>query len=395
MPQNRHQLQHRLAARTHHIAPFQVMEVQSRARELEAAGRDIIHLEIGEPDFRTPAPIAEACANAVTREAMFYTSALGMTPLREAIANWYETHLGVGVEPERIVVTAGSSAALLLALAATINPGDEVLMGDPCYPCNRHFVRTLEGIPRLLPTGPETGYQPTAAQLAAAWGEQTRGVIAASPANPTGTLVSQREWAALAALCIARGAALIADEIYQGLTYDEPIQTALSVAPDAWVINSFSKYFQMTGWRLGWLVAPAGLTRTVEVLAQNLYISPSTPAQLAALAAFTPATRDIVEARRLELAARRNFLLSALPTLGFQIHAKPQGAFYIYADVSGLTRDAFDYARRVLDHAGVAITPGSDFGVAAPLQHVRIAYTQPIARLQEAVERLAKIGHDF
>jgi aspartate/methionine/tyrosine aminotransferase len=380
-----------LAARTQRITPFEVMEVQSLARQLEAAGRDIIHLEIGEPDFTTPAPIIEAAVDALRSKPMFYTSALGIQPLREAIAGWYKSALHVDVTPERVVVTAGSSAALLLALTALVDPGDEVLMGDPCYPCNRNFVHAVSGCPRLLPTAAERGYQITAEALHAAVTERSRAVIAASPSNPTGTCIDMTGWQQLAGVCTQRQLSLIADEIYQGLTYDGPPQTALSAAPDAWVINSFSKYFQMTGWRLGWLVVPPGMTRCVETIAQNLYISPPTPAQFAALAAFRPQTLAIVEERRAELGRRRDFLLGALPTLGMRIRARPQGAFYIYADVSAITDDAFGFARRVLTEAGVAITPGKDFGVAAPERHVRIAYVQPIARLDEAVARMGRV----
>jgi aspartate/methionine/tyrosine aminotransferase len=381
----------RLARRTQFISPFEVMEVQALARSLEQQGHDIIHLEIGEPDFRTPEPIIEAARQALLAQPMNYTSALGIMPLRMAIAKWYRDVLQVDVAAERIVVTAGSSAALLLALAATVDAGDEVIMGDPTYPCNRHFVRTLEAIPNLLATEAAAQFQLTTQQVASALGERTRAVIIASPANPTGTCVTTAQWQAMGDLCRGRDVTLIADEIYQGLVYDEPPSTALASVPDAWVINSFSKYFQMTGWRLGWLVAPEGLTRTIETLAQNLFISPSTPAQYAALAAFTPATLAIAEARREELQRRRDFLLTHLPALGLRIPAVPQGAFYIYADVSAVTDDAYTFARDVLTRGHVAITPGNDFGIAAPERHVRIAYTQPIAALERALERIRKI----
>jgi aspartate/methionine/tyrosine aminotransferase len=312
-------------------------------------------------------------------------------PLREAIAEWYGAALHVEVDPARVVVTAGSSAALLLALAATVNPGDEVLMGDPTYPCNRHFVSTLGGLPRLLPTDARSHFQLTAAQIDQAWHDRTRAVIIASPANPTGSVVSLAMWQAIGESVTRHQGHLIGDEIYQGLTFDQPPTTVLSAVPNAWVINSFSKYFQMTGWRLGWLIAPPGLTRVIETLAQNLYISPSAPAQYAALAAFAPETIAILEARRTELAARRDYLLGALPALGFRVDAKPAGAFYIYCDVSSRTDDAFAFARQILDEAHVALTPGKDFGVVAPERFVRIAYTQPIARLQEAVERLGRL----
>jgi aspartate/methionine/tyrosine aminotransferase len=384
-----------IADRMANIAAFEVMEVQTRARELEAQGKDVISLVIGEPDFRTPEPINQAAIRALQNEPMFYTSALGILPLREAIAQFYQTQLGVTIPLESVIVTAGSSAALLLAIGVSLNAGDELLMGDPCYPCNKHFAAALGVTSKLVATNASQRYQLSAELAAQHWGATTRGMIVASPSNPTGTLVEPNGWRALADLCFSKGAHLIADEIYQGLTYGQTPSSVLNAvalnAGNLWVINSFSKYFQMTGWRLGWLIAPPAFAREVEKLAQNLFISPSTLAQHAALAAFTPETLAIVETRKQELAARRDYLLEALPKLGFQIHAKPQGAFYIYADVSALTNDSFSFARRVLDEAHIAITPGKDFGIAAPHQHVRIAYTQPIARLQEAIERLYRL----
>ena len=378
-----------LASRMDSIAAFEVMEIQTLARELEAGGRDVIHLEIGEPDFRTPAPVVAAAHRALDALPMNYTSALGIPPLREAIARYYEKRYGVAVDPARIVVTAGSSAALLLAFGVLLDAGDEVLLADPSYPCNRHFVHALGGVPRLVPVGPATRYQLTAGLAREAWADRTRAVMIASPSNPTGTMVPPAEMAALAGLCRERGAALVADEIYHGLTYGLDAATAAQAGEDVFVINSFSKYFQMTGWRLGWLVAPASHVREVEKLAQNLYISPATLSQHAALAAFEPGTIAILEERRRELAARRDFLVPALRSLGFAVPAVPEGAFYVYADCSALTDDSFAFARDVLRHAGVAITPGKDFGFAEPARHVRIAYTQPIARLEEAMARLA------
>jgi len=377
-----------LASRMDSIAAFEVMEIQTLARELEAAGRDVIHLEIGEPDFRTPAPIVEAAKRALDAQPMNYTSALGILPLREAIARFYAERYGVAVDPSRIVVTAGSSAALLLAFGVLLDAGDEVLLTDPSYPCNRHFVHALGGEPKLVPVGPATRYQLTAGLARSAWTPKTRVVMVATPSNPTGTMVPPAEMAALAGLCRERGAALIADEIYHGLTYGLDARTAVEAGEDVFVINSFSKYFQMTGWRLGWLVAPASHVREVEKLAQNLYISPATLSQHAALAAFEPGTIAILEERRRELAARRDHLVPALESLGFKVPAKPEGAFYVYADCSALTDDSFAFAREVLVNAGLAITPGKDFGFAAPERHVRIAYTQPVARLEEAMGRL-------
>jgi aspartate/methionine/tyrosine aminotransferase len=377
-----------VASRMASIAPFEVMEIQTLARELEAKGRDVIHLEIGEPDFTTPAPVVEAAKRALETKPMFYTPALGIPELREAISRFYRERYRADVPASRIVVTAGSSAALLLALGVLMDAGDEVLLTDPGYPCNRHFVHALGGVPRLVPVDAGTRYQLAPDLAASAWTPRTRIALVASPSNPTGTLAEAQEVAALAALARSRGAALLVDEIYHGLTYGRDARTALEAGDDIFVINSFSKYFQMTGWRLGWLVAPQPYVREVEKLAQNLYISPSTLAQHAALAAFEPRTLAILEARRAELAARRDWLLPALEGLGFGLPVKPEGAFYVYADCSRLAADSFAFARRVLAEAGVAITPGKDFGVHAPGRHIRIAYTQPKARLEEAVARL-------
>jgi aspartate/methionine/tyrosine aminotransferase len=381
----------RIARRAARIAPFEVMEVLAQAQRMQSAGHDVIHLEVGEPDFATPAPVVRAAMHALESEPMFYTPALGLPELRETIADHYATRYGVQVPAERIVVTAGSSAALLLALGLVLEIGDEALIGDPGYPCNRHFVSFVDAEPVLVPTDASTDYQVTAELLSAAWTPQTRAVIAASPSNPTGTVIELDEWGRIADLCRAHGATLVADEIYQGLVYGREPETVLSLTDDLFVVNSFSKYFQMTGWRLGWLVVPDGITREIEKLAQNLFICPPTPAQYAALAAFAPETIGILEDRRGQLHARRDVLLDALPDIGFAVKARPDGAFYIYCDVSALTDDSFAFARRVLDEAAVAITPGRDFGIAAPDRHVRIAYTQTVPRLIEAIERIRRL----
>ena len=384
---------HRLASRMAHIAPFEVMEIQTVARELERQGLDVIHMEIGEPDFRTPQPIIDAAIAALNDHPMYYTSALGIQPLREAIAAFYETKYGVIVSPERIIVTAGSSAALLLALGVLLNEGDEVLMADPGYPCNRHFVRTLSGVPKTIPVGADHAYQLSAHDISAHWNEKSAAALVASPSNPTGTVIAPDELRRIHAEVTSRAGTLIVDEIYQGLTYGVEPTTALSIADDIFVINSFSKYFQMTGWRLGWLVAPPAYVREIEKLAQNLFISASAPAQYAALAAFKPETIEILEARRAEFHARRDFLVPALRGTGFHIPVVPQGAFYIYADSSQIATDSFALSRRILQEGHVAITPGMDFGSAAPEKHIRIAYTQTVPRLGEAIERMKRVIH--
>jgi aspartate/methionine/tyrosine aminotransferase len=381
----------RIAARMAHIAPFEVMEIQTLARALEAEGRDVIHLEIGEPDFRTPEPVVEAAKRALDTERMFYTSALGLPQLREAISGFYRTRYGVEVPAARIIVTAGSSAALLLAFGVILDAGDEVLLADPGYPCNRHFIRTLGAVPRGIPVGPATRYQLDARLAREHWGPRTRMAMVATPANPTGTLVTPEETRALAELAREKRGTLLVDEIYHGLTYGVDAHTAAADGDDVFVVNSFSKYFQMTGWRLGWLVAPPHLVRTIETLAQNLYISPSAVAQHAGIACFTPETLEIVEARRRELDERRRYLVPALESIGFRVPVVPQGAFYVYADCSAISTDSFGLARRILAEAHVAVTPGKDFGANEPERHIRIAYTQPVARLEEAVGRIGKL----
>src|SRR5574338_1115882 len=369
-----------LARRMADIQPFHVMELLRRARELEAQGKDVIHMEVGEPDFPTPAPICEAASRFLATGDVHYTAALGLPALREAIARFYQERFGADVPPERIIVTPGASGALMLALAATTDPGDEWLLPDPGYPSNRHLVRSFEGVARALPVDAASRYQPSADQVAAAWGPRTRGLMVATPSNPTGTLLTGAEIEALHHVTHTRRGLLLVDEIYQGLTYGVEASTALSrkalnTADDLFVVNSFSKYFGMTGWRLGWLVAPQGYVRTLEKLAQHFFIAPSTPAQHAALAAFAPSTLEILEQRRHEFAERRDTLLPALCDIGFTIAAEPQGAFYIYADVSPLADDAEALARRLIEEAGVAATPGIDFGDHLPRRHLRIAYT--------------------
>ena len=377
-----------LAARMAQIQPFHVMELMARAGALEREGRSIVHLEVGEPDFPTAEPILEAGRRFLAGGHVHYTAALGLPELREAISGYYRDRYGLAIPAARIVVTAGASGALLLALGVLVDPGDEWLLPDPGYPCNRHFVRLLEGRPMSLPVGPQTGYQPTPDQVAAAWGERTRGLLVASPANPTGTLLDPAALAGLASEVARRDGTLLVDEIYHGLTYGTEATSALSLGDDVFVINSFSKYFGMTGWRLGWLVAPARYVREIEKLAQNLYIAPSTVAQHAALAAFGADARAILETRRGEFSRRRDILVPGLRALGFRISSEPQGAFYVYADSSALDDDSFRFAERLLDKAGVAATPGLDFGANAPERHMRFAYTVDAARIEEGLARM-------
>ena len=379
----------RLSHRARDIAPFQVMNILARGRLMEAAGRSLVHMEIGEPDFATPPPVVEAGIRALREGHTHYTPALGLTALREAISAFYKERYGVEVSPARIAITPGASGALQLVMALLINPGDQVLLTDPGYPCNRHMVRLAGGEAAILNVGEETAYQPTAEQVTAAWTPRSAALLLASPANPTGTLIAPDVLEKTLGAVSERHGCAIVDEIYHGLVYeDEPPVTALSFSDQVFVVNSFSKYFGMTGWRLGWLVMPERYTAHVDKLAQNIFLAASTPAQYAALAAFLPETIAILEERRREFARRRDYLLSALRELGFAVPVTPGGAFYVYADCRRFTTDSFGFAADILEQAGVAVTPGSDFGHNRPEHYLRFAYTTSLEKLEEGVRRL-------
>lgn len=379
----------RWASRLADIQPFHVMALLGRAQAMAAAGRDIIHLEVGEPDFPTPAPIIAAGQAALARGDTFYTPSLGLPALREAIAGWYRDRFGVTVQPSQVVVTPGASGALLLALTLVADPGRRVLLADPGYPCNRHFLTVLGAAARMVPVSAASGFQLTAADIAREWRDDTSAALIATPSNPTGGVLGVEALARLAAAVRARGHLLV-DEIYQGLDFGVPACTALAVDPDAIVLNSFSKFFGMTGWRIGWLVAPADAEPELAKLAQNLYIAAPTMSQHAALAAFRPDTLAILEERRAEFAARVAFMVPALERLGFVVPVKPAGAFYIYADVSAFTDDSYGFCERLLEQEGVAITPGIDFGEREANRYVRFACTRPVPQLEEAVRRIAR-----
>jgi aspartate/methionine/tyrosine aminotransferase len=370
------------------------MEVQTAARALEAAGHSVVHMEIGEPDFPTPAPVLAAARLALADGGIYYTSALGIPELRQAIARHYAERFGVVVAPERVIVTAGSSAALLLVMALLVNRDDRILLSDPGYPCNRHFVRVFEGEPVGVPVGPATNYQLSAELVERHWLPRTRGVVIASPSNPTGTTVTPDEIRAIAATVARLSGRLIVDEIYLGLTYGGEPESVLSLAgadaDNLFVVSSFSKYFNMTGWRLGWVVAPERHVRDLEKIAQNLYISPPTLSQRAALACFAPETLAILEERRRAFRERRDYLVPALRELGFGIPVMPGGGFFVYADSSRFSPDSEAFCREVLAGAHVAITPGVDFGTHRASDHVRFAYTIDMAKLEDGVARLGR-----
>ncbi|WP_372758648.1 pyridoxal phosphate-dependent aminotransferase [Litorivivens sp.] len=379
------------ARRLQDIEPFRVVEVLTRAKQLAAAGRDIVRLEAGEPDFSTAEPIVRAAQAALARGETHYSQAAGIPELREAIANYYKTDYNLAIAPERIMITPGASGALLLISGLLLNPGDGILMTDPGYPCNRNFFRLVEGEGQLVPVGPQDRYQLTAEKAAAAWRENTVGAIVASPANPTGEILTEQELRDLYSLCERKDGYLIVDEIYHGLDYDEKAASILSITDQAFVINSFSKYFGMTGWRLGWLVAPPDAVPHLEKLAQNLFISMSTMGQHGALAAFEPETRGILNNRRDEFKRRRDYLLPELRRLGFDIPHTPAGALYLYAGIERFGGDSATFCRSLLENHGISVTPGADFGRHRADDHVRFAYTTSMERLQEAVARLDRL----
>ena len=378
------------AARTDLIEPFHVMRILAQAQQLEAKGADIVHMEVGEPDFPTPQPIIDAGIEALQQGRTRYTPALGLPALREAIAGYYRQRFSVEVAPGRIVITPGASGALQLLLAMLAERDSTVLLADPGYPCNRNLVHLFAAQPLAIPVGSETNYQLTADLIKSAWREDSRVVIVTTPSNPTGSVLSLDQLRGIHATVTELGGELIVDEIYQGLVYGQPSCSAVALGSDLFVMNSFSKFFGMTGWRLGWLVAPPEQVPVLYKLAQNLYLAAPTPAQYAALAAFQPETAVILEARRQALAQRRDYLMAALKALGFGLEYAPEGAFYLYADCAAFGLDSSTLAQRLLEEAGVAVTPGQDFGRYRSDLYLRFAYTADINRLQEGVRRIGE-----
>ncbi|MCK6425826.1 MAG: pyridoxal phosphate-dependent aminotransferase [Burkholderiaceae bacterium] len=393
----------RLARRVDAIEPFWVMECAKAADALARSpacdpaqgGEPMLYLNIGEPDFTAPPRVVEAARRCLTDARTQYTPATGLPALREAIAGWYATRWGVQVAPERIVVTAGASAALQLLTLALVEPGDEILMPDPSYPCNRHFVTAAGGQARLLPAGPAQRFQLDAASVEAAWGPRSRGVMLASPSNPTGTCIAHDELARIVAAVRRRGGVSVVDEIYLGLADDHPqqgpVRSALGLGDDLVVVNSFSKYFGMTGWRLGWLVLPPALVAPVEKLAQNLYICASAPAQHAALACFHPDSLAECERRRAEFAERRRFVVPRLRALDLPVPVDPDGAFYVWFDTRAHARDSWDFCLDMMQRAHVALTPGRDFGQAGTADHARLSFARSLPELHDALSRLERV----
>jgi len=392
----------RIAERAQRIEPFHVMEVAKAATALAQQAQPgeppMLYLNIGEPDFTAPPPVLEAAQRALNQGRTQYVHALGLDALRERISDWYRSRFGVAVPAHRIVVTAGASAALQLACLALIEAGDEVLMPDPSYPCNRQFVQAADGRAVLLPASAAQRFQLTAEQVRAHWGPRTRGVLLASPSNPTGTSIALQELNHIHQWVRAHDGVTLVDEIYLGLSHDEAYgQTALALGEDIISINSFSKYFQMTGWRLGWLVVPEVLVPVVERLAQNLYICANTVAQHAALACFEPQSLAIYEQRRAEFRARRDFFVPALAQAGLPVPVMPDGAFYAWADCSawcarlGLA-SSWELAFALMEKAGIAATPGRDFGVHENGRYIRFSTANSMAQLHEAANRLERFA---
>ncbi len=382
-----------LARRTAAITPFRVVDVMEAAWAAERAGRSIVHLEVGEPDFGTPAAVIEAAGRAMADGLVRYTSSLGLAALREAISGYYERRFGLSVPAGRIVVTTGASGALLLALAATVDRDDEILLSDPGYPCNRNLIRLCEGRARPVPVDAASNYQLSAALVADHWDERTRGVLLATPSNPTGTVVPPGELAAIVDTVAARGGICFVDEIYGELVYDSPPATVLAhpTSDTCFVVNSFSKTFGMTGWRLGWLVSPEWAMPALEMLAQNAYISPPVPAQYGAFAAFSEPVWAEVAERRDAFHRRRDVLVAGLRDIGFSVPVTPQGAFYVYAGCSAFATDSFAFAERVLAEAAVAIVPGCDFGEHRAAEHLRFSYTTGLDRIELGLDRLGRL----
>lgn len=376
--------------RSQDIDSFKVMELLARASELSAQGVDIIAMGAGEPDFETPPAISASAIAAINQGLTKYTPSTGIAPLKQAISQFYLDRYQLEIAPERVVITAGASAALLMVFALLVEPGQKVLMTDPGYPCNKQFLRLIEAHAKQIAVSGAENFQLNANHVKQHWDPQCRAALVASPANPTGTMLSEAELRELSSSIRQRGGHLVVDEIYHGLTYDNDATSVLTVDDEAFVINSFSKYFGMTGWRLGWLVAPADAVASLERLAQNLFISPPTIAQYGALAAFEPETIELLEQRRWKFKARRDILVAGLKQLGFKLDVLPQGAFYLYVDSSDITDDSYQFCWQLLEQDAILITPGIDFGRNNARHYLRFSYTTDIERIRLALRRLAQ-----
>ncbi len=374
--------------RSEALSPFHVMDILAQAKALSQQGRTVYHMEVGEPDFATAEPIVEAGIEALRQHQTHYTPALGLPELRHAIAEYYDRKFSLVIDPKRIIVTPGASGALQLAMICLLDAGDNVLLADPGYPCNQNIAQVLAAEAIAIPVTAENYYQLDARSVAQHWNSRTRAAMVATPSNPTGTVLPKAQLTALSQFVERKQGRLIVDEIYQGLVYENDDYTALEISDQCFVINSFSKYFGMTGWRIGWMVVPEFYVDTIDRIAQNIFLAPPTISQHAALTALKKETQVILDARRDEFKQRRDFLLPALQQLGFDVAVKPQGAFYIYASCEKFTDDSFNWVKKLLTEQGVALTPGIDFGSHLANRHCRFAYTQSLEKLQQAVDRI-------
>jgi len=378
----------KISERIEQVSSFHVMEVMARAKSLESLGREIVHMEVGEPDFPTPQPIIDAGISFLEVGDVRYTKAQGLPALRERITEHYQSQYNVYVNADRVFITPGASGALTVALASLLDVGDEVLVADPGYPCNSNLVALFGGTTKFVEAPVDSNFQLNATSIKESWGETTRGAMIASPSNPTGTMLDENDLRYLVKVVQEKKGFLISDEIYHGLVYEDRAISALEFSDDVFILNSFSKFFGMTGWRLGWLIVPEYAISAANRLMQNLYISAPTHSQYAALAAFDDLTQTIIEERRIEFKRRRDVLYDGLKALGFGLQNKPQGAFYIYADCSAFTHDSQQFALDLLEQTGVAITPGIDFGCNKPERYVRFAYTTSLESIEKGLERI-------
>jgi len=384
-----------VANRLDDITPFYVMELLRRAKQLEAQGRNIVHMEIGEPDFATPELITQAGVEYLKKGQVKYTPAAGLLELRQKISDFYWQQYKVAVPMERIFITPGASGAFLLAMGVSLNSGDELILSDPCYPCNKNFIRLFDGTVRQVPVYADTAYQLSEALLKEHWQASTRGVLIASPSNPTGSIIQADELAKTIDFVLAKQGLFFSDEIYHGLVYEQGVASALEFSDQVFVMNSFSKFFGMTGWRIGWLIVPEMFVQATEKLAQNIFISTSSHSQYAALAAFDKDTLAELELRRQDFSVKRDFLYQQLVDIGFKVPIKPSGAFYIYADASAFTHNSQLFAEQLLEVEGLAVTPGKDFGLNEHEIYLRFAYTGTMATIKEGMQRLKRFVKQY
>ena len=370
------------------IKPFHVMDILARCKEMEAQGIDVIHMEIGEPDFATPQPIINAGIQALKENRTHYTSAVGLLELRQKICCYYQDAFSISVSPDQIIITPGASGALQLVLSHVLQDKKSIMVCDPTYPCNNNVTQLLGGNVVAVSVDEETDYQLTLDLVKNNWNGNISAVLVSSPSNPTGTISKRDQLIGIADFLIGKGASLIVDEIYQGLTYGVDSETVANARENIFVLNSFSKYFGMTGWRIGWLCAPTITMTQLDAIAQNTYLASSTIAQHAALAAFASETLEVLEERRKAFLRRRDILCQSLTELGILVRVIPQGAFYVYADISNFSNDSFTFCKHLLEKTGLAITPGCDFGNTNAEKYVRFAYTISEKRIEQGMHRL-------